>query len=319
MGKLRSDIHREETTLDKVSQHVKDAVIATEDELFYEHNGFVPKAIMRAMFQEFTNADTQSGGSTLTQQIVKNQILSSEVSFDRKAKEILIASRIEKFIEKDQILEAYLNIVPFGRDSSGRNIAGIEAAADGLFDVAPSELNLAQAAYIAGMPQNPYAYTPFLQGGEKKTEKALQDGLDRKNIVLSRMLEAGKITEEQYNEARDFDVIASLTDKKESLFSDYPYLTIEIEGRAIEKLALQLAKNDGYSKEEFYSAEEKESRTEYREQAERDLKHKGYRIHTTINKDIYEAWQDATENYGHFYPTKTVQVTNPQTGRSRNP
>lgn len=314
MGKLRSDIHREETTLDKVSQHVKDAVIATEDELFYEHNGFVPKAIMRAMFQEFTNADTQSGGSTLTQQIVKNQILSSEVSFDRKAKEILIASRIEKFIEKDQILEAYLNIVPFGRDSSGRNIAGIEAAADGLFDVAPSELNLAQAAYIAGMPQNPYAYTPFLQGGEKKTEKALQDGLDRKNIVLSRMLEAGKITEEQYNEARDFDVIASLTDKKESLFSDYPYLTIEIEGRAIEKLALQLAKNDGYSKEEFYSAEEKESRTEYREQAERDLKHKGYRIHTTINKDIYEAWQNATENYGHFYPTKTVQVTNPQTG-----
>ena len=131
MGKLRSDIHREETTLDKVSQHVKDAVIATEDELFYEHNGFVPKAIMRAMFQEFTNADTQSGGSTLTQQIVKNQILSSEVSFDRKAKEILIASRIEKFIEKDQILEAYLNIVPFVRDSSGRNIAGIEAAADG--------------------------------------------------------------------------------------------------------------------------------------------------------------------------------------------
>nr|WP_289038184.1 transglycosylase domain-containing protein [uncultured Allobacillus sp.] len=314
MGKLRSDIHREETTLDKVSDHVKDAVIATEDELFYEHNGFVPKAIMRAMLQEFTNADSQTGGSTLTQQIVKNQILSSEVSFDRKAKEILIASRIEKFIEKDQLLEAYLNIVPFGRDSSGRNIAGIQAAADGLFDVSPSELNLAQAAYIAGMPQNPYAYTPFLQGGEKKSEKALQDGLDRKNIVLSRMLETGKITEEQYNEARDFDVIASLTDKKESLFSDYPYLTIEIEQRAIEKMALHLAKNDGYSKEEFYSADEKESRTEYREQAERDLKHKGYSIHTTINKDIYDAWQEATANYGHFYPTKTVQVTNPQTG-----
>ena len=316
MGELRSDLRREEITLDDVSQHLVDAVISTEDELFYEHNGFVPKAIMRAVLQEFTNADTQTGGSTLTQQIIKNQVLSSEVSFKRKAQEILMAARVEKFIEKDDILLAYLNIVPFGRDSSGRNIAGVQAAAEGLFDVNADELNVAQAAYIAGLPQNPYVYTPFLQGGELKSEEALQSGLDRKNIVLSRMLDTGAITEEEYNEARDFDVIGSLTDKKESLVTEYPYLTFEIEERAIEKLALQLAKNDGYSEEEFYADEEQETRVEYRDQAERDLRQKGYQIHTTIDKEIYDVWQDVTENYGHFYPDKTVNVTNPETGET---
>src|SRR5690606_12040012 len=104
--KLRSDLEREEVKLEDVFQYLIDAVIAVEDENFYDHNGVVPKAILRALFQEITNAETQTGGSTLTQQLVKNQILSSEVSFERKAKEILLALRLEKFFEKDEILEA---------------------------------------------------------------------------------------------------------------------------------------------------------------------------------------------------------------------
>src|SRR5690625_5069371 len=132
IGDIRSDLHREEIKLEDVSELVIQAVLATEDQLFYEHNGIVPKAIVRALYQEVTNSSAQTGGSTLTQQLIKNQILTNEVSFERKAKEILLAMRLENFFEKDEILEAYLNIIPYGREASGRNIAGIQTAAKGV-------------------------------------------------------------------------------------------------------------------------------------------------------------------------------------------
>ena len=83
------------------------------------------------LFQDVTNSDSQTGGSTLTQQLIKLQILTNEVSYERKAKEILLAMRLEHFMDKEEILEAYLNIIPYGRNSNGDNIAGIEAAAEG--------------------------------------------------------------------------------------------------------------------------------------------------------------------------------------------
>ena len=105
MGELPSDLERHEVALDDISDYVKQAIVATEDEYFYEHEGIVPKAILRATYQEFANASTQTGGSTLTQQLIKQQILSSEVSFDRKATEILLAMRLEHFMSKEDILE----------------------------------------------------------------------------------------------------------------------------------------------------------------------------------------------------------------------
>src|SRR5690606_5492245 len=98
---VSSDIERKETTLDKVSPYVIDAVLATEDEYFETHNGIVPKAIFRGLFQDVTNSSSQTGGSTLTQQLIKNQILTNEVSYERKAKEILLAIRLEHFMNKD--------------------------------------------------------------------------------------------------------------------------------------------------------------------------------------------------------------------------
>lgn len=100
LGKLRTDLYREEVKLDDMSKYLVNAIVATEDEYFYEHDGVVPKAIMRALFQEVTNSSTSSGGSTLTQQLIKNQILTNEISFERKAKEILLALRLEKFFDK---------------------------------------------------------------------------------------------------------------------------------------------------------------------------------------------------------------------------
>ena len=123
LGKLRTDLERTETNLSEVSPYVIDAVLATEDEYFEVHKGIVPKAIFRGLLQDVSNSDTQTGGSTLTQQLIKNQILTNEVSYERKAKEILLAMRLEHFMNKEEILEAYLNIIPYGRNSNGRNIA----------------------------------------------------------------------------------------------------------------------------------------------------------------------------------------------------
>src|SRR5699024_10864757 len=105
LGDVRADLQRDKVKLDNVSDLLKEAVIATEDEMFYEHHGVVPKAIIRAIYQEAANTQSQTGGSTLTQQIIKNQILTNEVSFERKAKEIVLALRLEHFFEKDEILE----------------------------------------------------------------------------------------------------------------------------------------------------------------------------------------------------------------------
>lgn len=220
LGKLRTDLEREEIPLSKMATHLKNAVIATEDEYFFEHDGVLPKAIFRALFQEFSNSSNQTGGSTLTQQLIKQQVLSNQVSFDRKAKEILLALRVESFFEKDAILEAYLNVSPFGRNSSGRNIAGVQAAAEGIFGVPASELNLAQSAYIAGLPKSPFGYTPFTNEGTVKSN--LEPSLNRQKIVLSRMYHVGFISEKEYETALAYDVTKDFIPAHPPAFEQYP-------------------------------------------------------------------------------------------------
>lgn len=176
LGNLNADTQRQVIKLKDMSPHVKDALIATEDESFYRHRGIVPKAFIRATAQEFLNTGATSGGSTLTQQLIKNQLLTNETSFQRKAKEMMLSFKVEKALTKDEIIEAYLNVVSFGRNTNGQNIAGIEAAAQGIFGVKANELNIAQAAYIAGLPQNPYTYTPFYRTAQSNLKMILHMG-----------------------------------------------------------------------------------------------------------------------------------------------
>src|SRR5699024_9845816 len=197
-------LHREVISLVDIPPTVIDAVVATEDHLFYEHNGVVPKAIVRAMYQEFSSSNAKTGGSTLTQQLIKNQILTNEVSFDRKAKEIILAMRLEYFFEKDEIMEANLNIIPYYRDASGQNIAGIEMAAQGIFSEDADDLSIPQAAFIAGLPQNPYAYTPFKANGDVKDKEELAAGITRMETVLKRMYKEEFISEKEYKKAKDY-------------------------------------------------------------------------------------------------------------------
>lgn len=302
LGKLRTDLERTETNLSEVSPYVIDAVLATEDEYFEVHKGIVPKAIFRGLLQDVSNSDTQTGGSTLTQQLIKNQILTNEVSYERKAKEILLAMRLEHFMNKEEILEAYLNIIPYGRNSNGRNIAGIETAANGIFNVKAKDLNLPQAAYIAGIPQAPFAYTPFRQGGEIKEGEALRLGIERMKIVLFRMNETGYITDEEYKNAVSYDITKDFREPETLPEDKYPWLTAEVENRVKEILRDQFAEADSIDPARLDN--EKKLYQKYDILAQRSISTDGYRIHTTINKDMYEAMlkvRDEFEFYGHTF------------------
>lgn len=309
LGKLRTDLEREEVKLKDVSDYLVKAIIATEDEYFYQHHGIVPKAIVRAVLQEVTNSSVQTGGSTLTQQLIKNQILTNEISFERKAKEILLALRLEKFFTKDEILEAYLNVSPVGRNSSGRNIAGVQAAAKGIFGVDAKDLNLPQAAYIAGLPQSPSAYTPFTNQG--KLKKNLEPGLSRMKTVLKRMYNNQYITKTQYEKALAYDVTKDFIPPSKSSVEKYPWLTTEIEKRAKEILAQILAKKDGYTEEDLEKDENLQE--EYYTLADRDLRHNGYEIHTTINKKIYDSMQKVKDNFEYYGNNILVTEKDPET------
>lgn len=313
LGMMKSDLERVEVPIGDVSDNLKKAIISTEDEYFYEHHGVVPKAIFRAIYQEFTNAPVQSGGSTLTQQLIKNQVLTNEVSFDRKAKEILLALRVEKFFKKDEILETYLNMSSFGRNSSGRNIAGVQSAAEGIFGTNAKSLTLPQAAFIAGLPQSPFGYTPFTQQGQLKEN--LEPGITRMKTVLKRMRDNKSISQATYNQAVTYDITKDFIGKKTLPSEKYPWLTTEIEKRSIKILATILAEKDGY--EESDLTKYKELNEQYLTLAERNLRQNGYKIYTTINKKIYDNMQEVTKNYPNFGYDKQEEVYDSETKKTK--
>ncbi|MDY0405319.1 transglycosylase domain-containing protein [Virgibacillus sp. 179-BFC.A HS] len=311
---VNSDLHREKIKLKNVSKNLIDAVIATEDEHFREHKGVVPKAIVRAILQEAVNSNVKSGGSTLTQQLIKNQLLTNEVSFERKGKEILLALRLERFFTKDEILEAYLNIIPYGREASGKNIAGIQTAAKGIFGVDAKDLSLPQAAYLAGMPQNPYYYTPFSVGGKLKDKDGLKPGINRMKTVLKRMYNEKYITKDQYQKAIHYNIVKDFTKKSASPREKNPILSTELEERAKDILVKIIAKKDGHSMKELNK--DKKLKEKYNMLAEQDLRQKGYKIYSTIDKDLYTKFQKVARDYAYYGPDAVVTVTD-KNGKSK--
>lgn len=311
-GDIRSEIMREEVKLEDVSDTLIHAVIATEDRNFNQHKGVVPKAILRAVVQEATNAAVKTGGSTLTQQLIKNQILTNEVSFERKAKEILLALRAERFLDKDEILEAYLNIVPYGREASGRNIAGVQTAAQGIFGIDAKDLNLPQSAYLAGLPQSPTYYTPFKNSGGLKSKKNLKPGINRMKTVLQRMYDSEYISKKEYEKALAYDIVADFTLKSKSTMDKYPALVFEAEKRAIKILTEQIAKKDGHTVKDLQKDDK--LREEYKIRAERALRKNGYQVHTTIDKETYQAFQKIAKNYQYYGPDSDWLKINKKTG-----
>ncbi|HLR92425.1 MAG TPA: transglycosylase domain-containing protein, partial [Atopostipes sp.] len=305
---LRSDLIRTPVNLENISPFIINAVIATEDENFSLHEGVVPKAIIRAAAQELSNASNISGGSTLTQQLIKQQILSSEVTHSRKAVEILYAMHLENHFEKDQILEAYMNVSPFGRNNLGQNIAGIEEAAQGIFGVSASEVTLPQAAFLAGLPQSPISYSPYTQTGEVKEDHSA--GLYRQREVLYSMFREGYITEDVYQEAVNYDVTAdflqrSSEDEHNSSYS-YEYDLVEREARSI--IMDIMLEEDGITEEQLTN--DPALRQEYYDSADYEMRNNGYKIFSTIDSEIHHAIQQrVTETQDQFGDTRVVTYT----------
>ncbi len=185
---LHEDIRRTVVPLESVARHAKNAAVAIEDAEFYEHKGIKPKSILRAVLANIRSGSYSQGGSTITQQIVKNALLTRQKTITRKVKEWILAIKLDAKMSKDEILEIYLNDSPYGG-----TIYGIEEASQYYFGVSANDLSLAQSAYLAALPQRPTYFSPY---GENKG--ALEA---RKNLVLYKMREKGFINENEYQDA----------------------------------------------------------------------------------------------------------------------
>lgn len=308
IGNYTTDEVRIPIPVEKVSPYVVDALLATEDVEFYEHDGVVPKATLRAILQEATGSEDRTGGSTLTQQLIKNQMLTNEVSFERKAKEILLALRLEKTMDKDEILNAYLNVVSFGRNSMGRNISGIEAAARGVFNTSAEQLTLPQAAFLAGIPKNPFFYTPYYQGGVIKED--VSGAVNRMKTVLNRMYVAGKITKEEYDAAYNYDITQDFMQTQTKPRDKYPYVVDEAELQTRQIVTDYLLQQDGIEINELSSEEQNSIRSTYAKRAHNMLRQGGFNIRLTLDKEIHEAMQQPAKNAGNFGPNQTIEDEN---------
>jgi penicillin-binding protein 1A len=173
--------------LSRVPMHVRLAFLGAEDADFYRHRGVDPMSIVRALVNNMRSGSKLQGGSTITQQVVKNLLLTNERSWQRKAREAILALKLETKLSKDDILYLYLNQIYFGG-----NAYGIAAAAKTYFDVEVEDLSVAQAALLAGLPQAPSRYDPLRQS---------KQAIARQHYVLDRMLSEGFLNREQYDAA----------------------------------------------------------------------------------------------------------------------
>jgi membrane peptidoglycan carboxypeptidase len=183
LATLRAEVDRQPVLLDQVPQHVRQAVLAIEDAEFYAHDGINVRSTLRALLTNVEAGGVSQGGSTITQQLVKKELLSDEQSFDRKAKEAVLAVRLEDQLTKDQILERYLNVVYFGNSAYG-----VQAAAETYFGVGANLLNVPQAALLAGLIANPSRFDPIRQPEAAK---------ERRDRVLARMVATGALRQEE--------------------------------------------------------------------------------------------------------------------------
>lgn len=239
-----------------ISQNVKNAFIAIEDHRFYEHNGIDPKRLLGAVLSFF--GGKSYGGSTITQQLIKNLTGEDQVTVKRKLTEIMRALELEKTVSKDDILEIYLNNVYL---SSG--CFGVETAAERFFGKSASSLSLAEAATLAAIVQNPSYYDPI---------KKIQNNAERRKTVLFRMHELGYINEEEYLAAlaEEPTIIEQKAQSSEEIYSWFV-------DAVIEDVINELSEKYGFS----------------REQASAKVYSGGLSIHTTLDKSM----QDMIENF----------------------
>lgn len=192
---IHGDTKRTSVPLNEISPYLQKATIAIEDRNFYEHNGIQFSAIIRAIYTNLSKGDLLSGqgGSTITQQVIKNALLTTEKKVSRKIKEWVLAPKLEKILDKDQILEVYLNEIPYGG-----NVYGAEEASLRFFGKQAKDINLVEASYLAALPQAPTFFSPYGSNTDKLEI--------RRNYILDQMFGMGFITQTELEEAKNTKV-----------------------------------------------------------------------------------------------------------------
>lgn len=270
--------NRDYATLDEIPKLLQQAVISVEDVRFYSHGGVDYKSLISAFLNNFTN-DSVRGGSTITQQLIKNQMLTSERSYKRKIQEASLALQLEQKYTKDQILEAYLNTISMG----GTNY-GVKAAAKDYFGKELDQLTLREMACIAGITQYPYLYNPrtaYYGSNKDKAKDALNNKID---IVLKDMYTAGYISLEEYEAALKDELVVKEKSDVADMY-DMPHF-VEY---AISNVVDQFIKQRGL-----------EDTSANRSAIENEIRKGGYRIYTTVDREMQTTLEDTIENYNKY-------------------
>lgn len=231
---LLYEIHGEEKRTQipysEMPETVRRATIALEDQDFYQHYGIKLSSIFRAVFKDMITLGKAQGGSTITQQLIKNSMLSNERTWTRKIKEAILAIELEQKFSKDKILEMYLNEIPYGS-----NAYGIEAAAQTFFGKHAKDLDLPESALLASLPQAPTHYSPYGSYPE--------DLVARQQFALKKMYELGYITEDQYNQAKEVDILARISPYRENI--NAPHFVMYIKDYLSKKYGEQALEEGG--------------------------------------------------------------------------
>lgn len=278
VARLNGDENREVILMSEMGEYLPKAFVAIEDKRFYDHNGVDIKRTIGAVMK-YATGNSSYGGSTITQQLIKNATGDKKKDWTRKVREIVKAYQIEREMSKDQILESYLNTIPLG--GGGKNVYGVKVASKYYFDKEPADLSLAEACYIAGINHSPNVYNPFKE--TPNTEKITK----RTKTVLDEMKDQGKIDKEQYDQAIQ-EVDAGLAFKEGNITSNN-----------------SLTQNEEAAVKQVINQYAEEHDLEY-DIAEKQIKSGGYKIYITENKDIQNILdKEYTENTSWITTTKS--------------
>lgn len=279
VANLHGDHNRLWVSINKIPDNLKNAFIAVEDARFREHHGVDFIRIFGALVADLRTGDFSQGGSTITQQLIKNTMLSPEKTLKRKIQEAYLAYQLENIYSKDQILEAYLNTIYLS--GPGVNAYGVEAASLVYFGKHVDQLDLAESAIIAGITKNPAKYSPY---ASKENAK------ERQELVLNLMLEQGLITQDEYEDA----VNEELVYKSASWVNDYShaYFIDQVINDVVESLMQKF----GYS----------------RQDAENKVYNGGLKIYSTMDMNLQEDIEKSFENSQLFPQNKQDENGNLQ-------
>ena len=293
IAELHGEQNRIQVPLEKIPKDLVNAFIAIEDQYFYSHKGINIRSIIGSLFTNLTHGTIKRGASTITQQLVKSAFLSPEQSLKRKAQEAWLAIQLERRFTKDEIMEFYLNQIYFGHSAYG-----VESAAEVYFGKSVEDIDLAEAAMLAGIPKGPSYYSPYLNFERAK---------ERQEIILNKMAELGFITQEEAEAAKNEDI--KLAGIKESE-ADYkaPYFTDYV----IQQLASYLEEEEGLSEADAYNK----------------IYTGGLQIYTTVDMKVQETAEKVLanpKNYpyskedsnGVVQPQAAAVIIDPHTGYIR--